>query len=162
MLNYILVVLLILVLILLLVILKKKKQKKALLLMQQRSKEITDDAFFYVIQKISFLNLNQIKRKQIKSDLVSDIWGSRVTAFEYSMDVQDIKTTDLEEIKADFQMELDKYAEMKHLDQFEGNRVFVVSDIWIFSNVLHIDISHITNQSTLSYIKDVKKSDNIK
>ena len=85
-----------------------------------------------------------------------------MTAFEYSIDVPGIETTELNLIKNELQQQLDIYAKSHQLKQYEQHPVFVVSDIWIFANVLHIDVSHITNQVTWAYIQDIEKSDRTK
>ena len=38
----------------------------------------------------------------------------------------------------------------------EKGPIFVVSDIWLQEDILHIDISHLVNQATVSYLKDMR------
>ena len=137
---------------------RKKKVDRALRLIQRESQKTTDAAFSSSIKKIPEIDLDD-QKQNFSSELVSNIWGSKVTAFEYSIEDPGIKTSDLPYIKKDLTYYLRQYATAHQLKAYQGNPVFYISDIWIFANVLHIDISHITNQATLSYIKDVKKSD---
>ncbi|WP_290034185.1 hypothetical protein [Ligilactobacillus cholophilus] len=85
-----------------------------------------------------------------------------MTAFEYSIEVSGIKINDLKNIQRQLQSSLERYAKEKNLPAYQTHPVFVISDIWLFANVLHIDISHITNKETWSYVHDVEKSDHTK
>lgn len=158
MIKWILIAVIILVIGLVIIILKKQKKKKALFLIQKESQKQTDEAFTEAIQKLSLIKFDKLPSR-VHSEFVSDIWGSKVTAFEYSIEVPQITTKDLAKIKKELTTYLTEYAIENRLPSFEGHPVFVVSDIWIFAEVLHIDISHVTNAETWSYIEDVQKSD---
>ena len=160
MLKIFLILVLILIIGFVLVIIKKQKQRKALLLLQKESQKITNQAFNFAIQHIDEIKLDDSTK--VSSEFVSNVWGNRVAAFEYSIDVPGIETTELNLIKNELQQQLDIYAKSHQLKQYEQHPVFVVSDIWIFANVLHIDVSHITNQVTWAYIQDIEKSDRTK
>lgn len=157
MLNWILIIMVILVAGIIILVWKNQKKKKALLLVQKESQKITDEAFTAVIQQVSLISFE--KPIKLHSEFVSNIWGSKVTAFEYSIEIPQIKTRDLTEIKKELTEKLQTYANEKHLVAYDDHPVFVVSDIWIFAGVLHVDVSHITNAETWSYVEDVAKSD---
>lgn len=36
---------------------------------------------------------------------------------------------------------------------------FVVSDIWVYEERLHVDVAYLMNESTVEYLKDLKKID---
>lgn len=157
MLNWILIIMVILVAGIIILVWKNQKKKRALLLVQKESQKITDEAFTAVIQQVSMISFE--KPIKLHSEFVSNIWGSKVTAFEYSIEIPQIKTRDLTEIKKELTEKLQTYANEKHLVAYDDHPVFVVSDIWIFAGVLHVDVSHITNAETWSYVEDVTKSD---
>lgn len=157
MLNWILIIMVILVAGIIILVWKNQKKKRALLLVQKESQKITDEAFTAVIQQVSLISFE--KPIKLHSEFVSNIWGSKVTAFEYSIEIPQIKTRDLTEIKKELTEKLQTYANEKHLVAYDDHPVFVVSDIWIFAGVLHVDVSHITNAETWSYVEDVAKSD---
>lgn len=157
MLKWILIIMAVLVIGTIIFIWKNQKKKKALLLIQKESQKIVDEAFTVAIQQVSIINFE--KPVKLHSEFVSNIWGSKVTAFEYSIEIPQIKTSDLIEIKNELTEKLKEYAVRKKLTVYENHPVFVVSDIWIFAGVLHVDVSHITNAETWSYVEDVAKSD---
>lgn len=157
MLNWILIIMVILVAGIIILVWKNQKKKRALLLVQKESQKITDEAFTAVIQQVSMISFE--KPIKLHSEFVSNIWGSKVTAFEYSIEIPQIKTRDLTEIKKELTEKLQTYANEKHLVAYDDHPVFIVSDIWIFAGVLHVDVSHITNAETWSYVEDVTKSD---
>ena len=157
MLKWILIIMVILVAGVTILVWKNQKKKKALLLVQKESQKITDEAFTAAIQQISLIRFE--KPIKLHSEFVSNIWGNKVTAFEYSIEIPQIETQDLTKIKNELTEKLQAYANEKHLAAYKEHPVFVVSDIWIFAGVLHIDVSHITNAETWSYVEDVAKSD---
>lgn len=160
MVKYILIILVILMVLGILILIKKQRERKALLLLQRNSQKITNDAFKEAIKSVKEFRLN--KDQKITSEFVSNVWGSKVTAFEYSIEVSGIKINDLKNIQRQLQSSLERYAKGKNLPAYQTHPVFVISDIWLFANVLHIDISHITNKETWSYVHDVEKSDHTK
>ena len=157
MLKWILIIMVILVAGVIILVWKSQKKKKALLLNQKQSQKITDEAFTAAVQQVSIISFE--KPIKLHSEFVSNIWGSKVTAFEYSIEIPQIETQDLAKIKKELTKRLQTYANEKHLVAYDNHPVFVVSDIWIFAGVLHVDVSHITNAETWSYVEDVTKSD---
>ena len=157
MLKWILIIMVILVAGVIILVWKSQKKKKALLLVQKQSQKITDEAFTAAVQQVSIISFE--KPIKLHSEFVSNIWGSKVTAFEYSIEIPQIETQDLAKIKKELTKSLQTYANEKQLVAYDSHPVFVVSDIWIFAGVLHVDVSHITNAETWSYVEDVAKSD---
>lgn len=157
MLERILIIMVILVAGTTILVWKIQKKKKALLLVQKKSQKITDEAFTAAIQQVSMIGFE--KPIKLHSEFVSNIWGSKVTAFEYSIEIPQIETQDLTKIKKELTERLQIYANEKHLVAYDGHPIFAVSDIWIFAGVLHVDVSHITNAETWSYVEDIAKSD---
>ncbi|WP_334116791.1 hypothetical protein [Ligilactobacillus sp.] len=134
------------------------RRNKALAIMQNASLEITSQAFKETIAMICVPGFDGENAEEAhKAEMISDVWGKGVMAFEYSLDAPDIKTNELESIKDKLVEALNEYAKRKELKGLNGRPCFVVSDIWIFAGVLHIDISHVVNQATVDYLHDVTK-----
>lgn len=75
------------------------------------------------------------------------------------LDAPKVKTNELDAIRNKLAEALNEYAERNKLKGLNGLPCFVVSDIWTFAGVLHIDISHVVNQATVDYLHDVTKSE---
>ena len=75
------------------------------------------------------------------------------------VDAPEVKTNELDAIRNKLVEALNEYAERNKLKGLNGLPCFVVSDIWTFAGVLHIDISHVVNQATVDYLHDVTKSE---
>ena len=108
MLKWILIIMVILVAGVTILVWKNQKKKKALLLVQKESQKITDEAFTAAIQQISLIRFE--KPIKLHSEFVSNIWGSKVTAFEYSIEIPQIETQDLIKIKNELTEKLQAYA----------------------------------------------------
>lgn len=133
---------------------KLKKDTK----LQRELKPIVDDAFDYACHNTQLL-MNKNTPLTIQSSFVSDVWGKGVTAFEYLISNSQIMEKDLGNIRESLIKKLNDYAQMKHLASYNNYPIFVISDIWISNNYLHIDVAYISNAETLAYISDVAKSD---
>ncbi len=136
------------------------RRNKALAIMQNASLETTSQAFKETIAMICVPGFDGKNAEKIhKVEMISDVWGKGVMAFEYSLDAPEVKTNELGTIRDKLAEALEEYAKGKKLRGLNGLPCFVVSDIWIFAGVLHIDISHVVNQATVDYLHDVTKSD---
>ena len=135
------------------------RRNKALAIMQNASLEITNQAFKETIAMICVPGFDGKNAEEThKAEMISDVWGKGVMAFEYSLDAPEVKTNELDAIRDKLAEALNEYAERKKFEGLNGLPCFVVSDIWIFAGVLHIDISHVVNQATADYLHDVTKS----
>ncbi len=135
------------------------RRNKALAIMQNASLEITNQAFKETIAMICVPGFDGKNAEEAhKAEMISDVWGKGVMAFEYSLDAPGVKTNELDAIKGKLSEALNEYAKREKFEGLNGLPCFVVSDIWIFAGVLHIDISHVVNQATVDYLHDVTKS----
>lgn len=136
------------------------RRNKALAIMQNASLEITNQAFKETIALICIPGFDGKNAKEThKAEMISDVWGKGVMAFEYSLDAPKVKTNELDAIRNKLAEALNEYAERNKLKGLNRFPCFVVSDIWTFAGVLHIDISHVVNQATVDYLHDVTKSE---
>ena len=135
------------------------RRNKALAIMQNASLEITNQAFKETLAMICVPGFDGKNAEEAhKAEMISDVWGKGVMAFEYSLDAPGVKTNELDAIKGKLSEALNEYAKREKFEGLNGLPCFVVSDIWIFAGVLHIDISHVVNQATVDYLHDVTKS----
>ncbi|WP_267201378.1 hypothetical protein [Limosilactobacillus kribbianus] len=122
---------------------------RATLMLRNRAQQVTDEAVNQSLQKLLGWD------KQLSSQLVADVWGKGVLAFEYHFDYRQLeKSLDRDRLS----QELTAYAEHKKLSAFKpGRPVFVVTDWWEYEGILHIDVAYLLNESTVEYVSDLKR-----
>lgn len=131
---------------------QRYRRKKALLVVQAASKKITDEALAYCLQELG-MDFSDVPN----SHVISDVWGKGVMAFEYQIKVKDLNRNSLKSLEMAINDKLSYFAQQKELVGYlEKGPIFVVSDIWLQEDILHIDISHLVNQATVRYLKDMR------
>ena len=76
------------------------RRNKALAIMQNASLEITNQAFKETIALICIPGFDGKNAKEThKAEMISDVWGKGVMAFEYSLDAPKVKTNELDAIR---------------------------------------------------------------
>lgn len=127
---------------------------RATLMLRKQAQAATDAAMAYALKQ----NLLQLPSMP-ESQLVADVWGKGVLAFEYTLKakkVTELKVTELKE--KDVEMALNTYAKEKHLDHLPtAAKTFVVTDWWTYEQMLHIDVAYIYNEATREYVMDLRK-----
>ncbi|QZN93734.1 hypothetical protein KZE55_04190 [Limosilactobacillus panis] len=123
---------------------------RATIMLRRRAQETTDAAVNASLQKLlgwdRFLN----------SQLVADVWGKGVLAFEYHFDGNEKRDTKL--TPQNLNEQLGKYANAHQLTAVNKSfSVFRVTDWWQYEGVLHIDVAYILNEATAEYVADLKK-----
>lgn len=95
------------------------------------------------------------------SRLVADIWGKGVMSFEYDIDLKQMPSESQEQMeKQTFQSTLNRCAKKEGVLGFGGAKEpFMITDWWVFENVLHIDVTYIMNEATAEYVHDLHKLD---
>lgn len=138
-------------------IINRMHRKKALLLLQNTNLKVTSQAFFDSVEAVSTAHFDGKRAQKFKEPaLIADVWGKGVMAFEYMFDTPELTVKELADIKEQLTASLAIYAKKNHLAHLEGCKTFVVSDIWLFAGVLHIDISYVVNDATKNYLHDIK------
>ena len=122
---------------------------RATLMLRNRAQQVTDEAVNQSLQQLLGWD------KQLSSQLVADVWGKGVLAFEYHFDYRQLgQRLDQDQLS----QELAAYAKHKKLSAFQSDRpVFVVTDWWEYEGILHIDVAYLLNESTVEYVSDLKR-----
>lgn len=131
-------------------IFQRYRRKKALKLIQLDSQKLTDS-----VMEASLKNLKLLNESLAASALISDVWGKGVMAFEYQLEVKDLTNADLNGLKKQLEQQLAVQAKAQGIRGYQQNSAFVVSDIWLKDDILHIDVSYLVNKATVEYVNDM-------
>ncbi|MGM9892477.1 hypothetical protein [Limosilactobacillus sp.] len=122
---------------------------RATIMLRRRAQQVTDAAVNDSLQRLLGWD------KQVDSQLVADVWGKGVLAFEYHFPQDELGNL----TKDRLDRALNEYAQAHHL-AIEGNlTTFVVTDWWQYEQVHHIDVAYLLNESTQEYVADLKRID---
>lgn len=122
---------------------------RATIMLRKRAQQTTDEAVNSSLQRLLGWN------KKMDSQLVANVWGKGVLAFEYHFPQEDLGNLTREELD----QALDRYAHDHQLSVENGNTTFVVTDWWHYEHVQHIDVAYLLNESTQEYVADLKRLD---
>ncbi|MBC8744984.1 hypothetical protein H5W18_10450 [Lactobacillus sp. Marseille-P7033] len=125
---------------------------RATMMVRNNAQKVTDTALNDCLKKSLHWN------KSLDSQIVADVWGKGVLAFEYHFDYKkdDISLDDF--TKQKLASLLDEYANQHHLHTApKAKQAFVITDWWTYEGILHIDIAYLVNEATVEYIDDLKR-----
>lgn len=119
-------------------------------MLRNRAQQTTDAAVNESLQRLLGWD------KKVDSQLVADVWGKGVLAFEYHFPQAELgKLT-----RAKLDRALNDYAEHQKLTTATGSKTtFVVTDWWQYEKVQHIDVAYLLNEATQEYVADLKRID---
>lgn len=120
---------------------------RATIMLRRRAQQVTDQAVNHCLQ--ADLGCD----RTLQSELVADVWGKGVLAFEYHFPAADLAGLTKERLE----QTLNDYAGSHQLP-VAGNS-FVVTDWWQYEQVQHIDVAYLLNEATKEYVADLKKID---
>lgn len=125
---------------------------RATIMLRRRAQETTDAAVNATLDKL--LHWNQ----HLDSQLVADVWGKGVLAFEYHFDYRNLQV-DLTTFKrVQVEQGLIQYAKQHQLKAMGDHQpVFVVTDWWTYEGILHVDVAYLLNEATVEYVADLDK-----
>lgn len=125
---------------------------RATIMVRRRAQEETDKAVNAAIGDILDW------QKVLSSEIVADVWGKGVLAFEYHFDYQK-QQVNLDEFTADkLAKGLNAYAKRNDLQTAKNAaQPFVITDWWTYEGILHIDVAYLINEATVEYIDDLKR-----
>lgn len=99
-----------------------------------------------------------LEPKDLTSELVANIWGHNVMAFEFILPTE--RRDDVKKITERLDLALSDYAQANGVHAFGMQKdPLVVTDTW-YDNVhdyLHIDVACVNNAQTLAYLRDLKR-----
>lgn len=137
--------------------LRRYRRGRALVVVQNASQKQVDTAIKVCLPNVKTDSFDgSLHQNIIDSEIISDVWGKGVMAFEYSISKIHLKVEDIVPIRQQLSQQLKNYADKNNLKGYQGMDAFVISDMWIFSDALHIDISYVINRSTAEYLHDIK------
>lgn len=120
---------------------------RATIMLRNRAQQTTDQAVNQCLQDDLGWD------RTLQSELVADVWGKGVLAFEYHFPVADLADLTKERLE----QKLNDYASGHQLP--EAGESFVVTDWWQYEYVQHIDVAYLLNEATREYVADLKKID---
>ena len=85
------------------------------------------------------------------SQLVADVWGKGVLAFEY--------VVDLTALDAGQRAALTKAAVLDGLVDAGQAPAYRLTDWWTYEQTLHLEVAQLSNEATIEYVHDLKKLD---
>lgn len=125
---------------------------RATMMVRNKAQEVTDFAVNDCLK--SLLSWE----RTLSSQIVADVWGKGVLAFEYHFDYRKagISLDDFTEEK--LATRLDEYAKQHQLQIApKATKAFVITDWWTYEGILHIDVAYLVNEATVEYIDDLKR-----
>lgn len=125
---------------------------RATIMLRNRAQKTTDEAVNTALTKLLQWD------RQLFSQLVADVWGKGVLAFEYHFDYRSLQKAGQELNQDAVKEQLATYAKEQQLKPVDSTKpVFVVTDWWTYEGVLHIDVAYLLNEATVEYVADLKK-----
>lgn len=128
--------------------------RRATMIMHRQNEQVLDAAVNTSIQEIL------PGMPKCDSQLVADVWGKGVMAFEYSLDTKQ-QAYDDDKINRDvLNQALSDYAKQHDLKSADTSLPpIIVTDWWVYQGILHIDVAYLSNEATAEYVKDLKTLD---
>ncbi|WP_125546910.1 hypothetical protein [Levilactobacillus lindianensis] len=118
----------------------------------------TDMAVKAALQRLVNDQVLSESEAQIRqAETVADVWGRGVMAFEYSLPAAMDTERRLPELERALNTALASYSADHQIKSMGTGSAFIVSDIWEYESQLHLDVAYLMNESTVEYLKDLKK-----
>lgn len=144
----------VIVVILIYVIIHRLLVNHATLMLKNQAHSVTDKAVNDCLSELSGQSFS------LSSEIVADVWGKGVLAFEYHFNPADFNLDKTKISRDELEKQLTVYAKKNEIQSFkESQIVFKVTDWWTYENVLHIDVAYVLNEATREYTADLKRLD---
>ncbi|MCW3778055.1 hypothetical protein [Levilactobacillus namurensis] len=118
----------------------------------------TDVAVQAAIQRLVNQEVLTEEEAQLSPSVtVADVWGRGVMAFEYTMTVGMDTEKRLPQLEQALNLALDRFSADHEIRGCVPGSAFIVSDIWVYEDQLHLDVAYLMNESTVEYLQDLKK-----
>lgn len=123
---------------------------RATIILRNHAQRTTDAAVNTTLQQLLGWD------RKVDSQLVADVWGKGVLAFEYHFPQEELGNLTRERLN----YALNDYADRQNLTTATGSKTtFVVTDWWQYEKVQHIDVAYLLNEATQEYVADLKRID---
>ncbi|WP_407885938.1 hypothetical protein [Levilactobacillus sp. N40-8-2] len=132
--------------------------QRATRIVRRSAQDETDVAVKAALQRL--VNEDVLTEPECKieaAETVADVWGRGVMSFEYSFPAGLDTERRLPELEASFNQALAGFCADHEVKSVVSGSAFVVSDIWVYTGELHLDVAYLMNESTVEYMKDLKK-----
>lgn len=124
---------------------------RATMIMHRQNEQVLDAAVNTSLEEI----LPGIARS--KSQLVADVWGKGVMAFEYAIDTRQAAYQDDRFSREVVNQALRDYADQHNIKSSDPTLpAILVTDWWQYQGIIHLDVAYLSNEATAEYVKDLK------
>lgn len=149
-----LVLLAVIVVILIYIIIHRVLINRATLMLKKQAQSVTNKAVNACLSQFGGQPFD------LSSEIVADVWGKGVLAFEFYFDPTDYHLTTDQLSRDTLEKKLNAYAKENNVQAYEKmSTVFRVTDWWTYEKVLHIDVAYVLNEATREYIADLHRLD---
>lgn len=132
--------------------------QRATRIVRRSAQTETDVAVTAAIQRLVNDKVLTAAESQLSpSETVADVWGRGVMAFEYTLAVGLATEHQVPQLERSLNEALASYSADHQVKAVIAGSAFVVSDIWVYEDRLHLDVAYLMNESTVEYLKDLKK-----
>jgi len=139
-------------------LLRRQVLKRAALKIRRAGQRTVDSAMTASFKVLANAMTIQEVAGAIHSVPVADVWGRGVMVFEYVLDAPGMITADLPEVRRLFNNQLQEYAINNQIGAFQdAGPALRVTDTWLRSGQLHLDVAYLMNEATLEYLKDLRR-----
>lgn len=145
-------ILVIAVVIVLYVVIHRILIHRATMMVRRNAQQVTDKAVNESLE--SLLSWH----KTLSSEIVADVWGKGVLAFEYHFESLNDQENGGRLTREQLTKKLEEYAQKQGIKARQTDLPpFVITDWWTYEQILHIDVAYLTNEATIEYIEDLKR-----
>ncbi|PWG00666.1 hypothetical protein [Levilactobacillus bambusae] len=132
--------------------------KRAIKIVQKNAQSETDRAVREISPELVKLGLSNQTEPPLSSELVADVWGRGVMAFEYTFDVaEEPSGNQLDQIQVLMDTALLHYAHDHQIEGYLETTPFLVTDTWVYEDRVHVDVAYLMNEATIEYVKDLRR-----
>lgn len=125
---------------------------RATMMVRNQAQEVTDKAVNTAIKTLLHWD------KELSSQIVADVWGKGVLAFEYHFDYRQLDIDLSKFTREKLTAELDNYGQVQEVKTAKNaSKPFLITDWWTYEGILHIDVAYLMNEATVEYIADLKR-----
>lgn len=132
--------------------------QRATRIVRRSAQDDTDVAVKAALQRLVSDQVLSTKENELTpSKTVADVWGRGVMSFEYTLTVGADTAPKLTDLEQALNTALASFSADHQVPSVSSGSAFVVSDIWLAHDQIHIDVAYLMNEATAEYLQDLKK-----